>query len=148
MLLLSHTTLRLVRGRRYGICAGNGSGKSTLLRAIRDGKVEGFPSQDEVRAVMVEHSLQGEDASLPIIDFIASGECHPLNDFTFPELTEHIVNADKQLKGIARTAIAAQLEEVGFDAERQSLTVGSLSGGWKMKVRVFSLITVPTCNLI
>src|ERR1700733_4973400 len=73
LLLLSHTTLRLVRGRRYGVCASNGSGKSTLLRAIRDGKVEGFPTQDEVRAVMVEHSLQGEDASLPIIDFIAAG---------------------------------------------------------------------------
>lgn len=39
LVLLSHTTLRLVRGRRYGICAGNGSGKSTLLRALRDGKV-------------------------------------------------------------------------------------------------------------
>lgn len=39
LLLLSHTRLRLIRGRRYGICASNGSGKSTLLRAIRDGKV-------------------------------------------------------------------------------------------------------------
>ena len=39
LLLLSHTRLRLVRGRRYGVCAGNGLGKSTLLRAIRDGKV-------------------------------------------------------------------------------------------------------------
>lgn len=74
LLLLSHTTLRLVRGRRYGICAGNGSGKSTLLRAIRNGKVENFPPQSEVRAVMVEHSLQGEDASLSILDFIAAGQ--------------------------------------------------------------------------
>jgi elongation factor 3 len=73
LLLLSHTTLRLIRGRRYGILAPNGSGKSTLLRAIRDGKVENFPPQDVLRAVMVEHALQGEDASLPIIDFIASG---------------------------------------------------------------------------
>ena len=73
LLLLSHTTLRLVRGKRYGILAPNGSGKSTLLRAIRDGKVENFPPQDELRAVMCEHSLQGEDASLSIIDFIAAG---------------------------------------------------------------------------
>lgn len=73
LLLLSHTTLRLIRGKRYGILAPNGSGKSTLLRAIRDGKVENFPPQDELRAVMCEHSLQGEDASLSIIDFIAAG---------------------------------------------------------------------------
>ncbi|KAG8901443.1 hypothetical protein FRB99_005300 [Tulasnella sp. 403] len=90
LLLLSHTRLRLVRGRRYGICAGNGMGKSTLLRAIRDGKVENFPPQSEVRAVMVEHALQGEDRSLSIIDFIA---------------------ADKELEGVARSQIREQLTE-------------------------------------
>jgi elongation factor 3 len=73
LLLLSHTTLRLIRGRRYGILAPNGSGKSTLLRAIKDGKVENFPPQDVLKAIMVEHALQGEDGSLHIIDFLASG---------------------------------------------------------------------------
>ncbi|CAE6526249.1 unnamed protein product [Rhizoctonia solani] len=115
LLLLSHTTLRLGKGRRYGICAGNGSGKSTLLRALRDGKVENFPPQSEVRAVMVEHALQGEDASLSILDFIAS---------------------DPQLANVSREIIAAQLREVGFDDERQSHAVGSLSGGWKMKLEL------------
>ncbi|KAK0485759.1 hypothetical protein IW261DRAFT_1451853 [Armillaria novae-zelandiae] len=61
LLLLSHTTLRLVRGRRYGILGTNGSGKSTLMRQLRDSKVENFPPQDQLRCVMVEHSLQGED---------------------------------------------------------------------------------------
>ncbi|KAG8857964.1 hypothetical protein FRB96_005455 [Tulasnella sp. 330] len=115
LLLLSHTTLRLVRGRRYGICASNGSGKSTLLRAIVDGKVENFPSQDEVRAVMVEHALQGEDGSSSIIDFVA---------------------ADKALSKVPRPKIREQLLEVGFDDERQSQSVSSLSGGWKMKLEL------------
>lgn len=74
LILLSHTTLKLYRGRRYGILGANGSGKSTLMRQLRDGKVENFPPQDELRCVMVEHSLQGEDTSLSVIDFIASGE--------------------------------------------------------------------------
>ena len=73
LLLLSHTSLRLIRGRRYGILGTNGSGKSTLMRQLRDGKVENFPPQSELRCVMVEHALQGEDTSLTIIDFIASG---------------------------------------------------------------------------
>jgi len=73
LLLLSHTTLRLIRGRRYGILGTNGSGKSTLLRQLRDGKVENFPPQSQLRTVMVEHSLQGEDGSLSILDFIAAG---------------------------------------------------------------------------
>lgn len=73
LLLLSHTTLRLIRGRRYGVLGPNGSGKSTLMRQLRDGKVENFPSQDQLRCVMVEHSLQGEDATLSVLDFIAAG---------------------------------------------------------------------------
>ncbi|RSH80900.1 uncharacterized protein EHS24_008328 [Apiotrichum porosum] len=72
LLLLNHTNLKLRRGRRYGICAANGAGKSTLMKAIRDGKVEGFPAEDELRCIMVEHALQGEDTSMSIADFIAS----------------------------------------------------------------------------
>ncbi|THH31808.1 hypothetical protein EUX98_g2391 [Antrodiella citrinella] len=115
LLLLSHTTLRLVRGRRYGILGTNGSGKSTLMRQLRDGKVENFPPQSELRCVMVEHSLQGEDTSQSIIDFIAS---------------------DKSLADIPREKIRAQLAEVGFDDARQSELVGGLSGGWKMKLEL------------
>ncbi|KAJ3809156.1 P-loop containing nucleoside triphosphate hydrolase protein [Lentinula lateritia] len=115
LLLLSHTTLRLIRGRRYGILGTNGSGKSTLLRQLRDGKVENFPPQDKLRCVMVEHSLQGEDASLSVLDFIAS---------------------DKALASVPRSKIRDQLIEVGFDDERQADTVGGLSGGWKMKLEL------------
>lgn len=74
LLLLSHTTLRLIRGRRYGILGPNGSGKTTLMRQLRDGKVENFPPQSELRCVMVEHALQGEDTTLSIVDFIAAGK--------------------------------------------------------------------------
>lgn len=77
LLLLNHTNLRLRRGRRYGVCAGNGQGKSTLMKAIRDGKVDGFPGADQVKTLMVEHALQGEDTTLSIINYIASGEWLP-----------------------------------------------------------------------
>ena len=115
LLLLNHTMLRLHRGHRYGIVAANGSGKSTLLRAMRDGKVEGYPPQDQVRTVMVEHSLQGEDGSRPILDFVAS---------------------DPQLAEKKREEVAQALQDVGFDEERQRNPVGSLSGGWKMKLEL------------
>ncbi|KAF8639552.1 hypothetical protein AX17_001456 [Amanita inopinata Kibby_2008] len=115
LLLLSHTTLRLTRGRRYGILGPNGAGKSTLLRQLRDGKVENFPPQDQLRCIMVEHALQGEDGSLSVLDFIA---------------------ADKALVDVPRSKIHQQLLEVGFDDARQSDIVGSLSGGWKMKLEL------------
>lgn len=41
-ILLNTATLRLKRGRRYGLCGRNGTGKSTLMRAINNGLV--FPT--------------------------------------------------------------------------------------------------------
>ena len=43
---------------------------------------------------------------------------------------------DKTLSSTPRKKIAAQLLEVGFDDERQGHIVGSLSGGWKMKLEL------------
>ncbi|ORX97355.1 P-loop containing nucleoside triphosphate hydrolase protein [Clohesyomyces aquaticus] len=115
MLLLSHTNLRLLKGHRYGLCGRNGAGKSTLMRSIADGKLEGFPSPDEVKTCFVEHN-QGEDADLSILEFISR---------------------DPRFKDESRDRISSVLEEVGFTAGpegRQSNKVGSLSGGWKMKL--------------
>ncbi|KAL1304609.1 hypothetical protein AAFC00_003576 [Neodothiora populina] len=115
MLLLSHTNLRLLKGHRYGLCGRNGAGKSTLMRSIANGKLEGFPPQDVVRTCFVEHN-QGEDADLTILEYVSKD----------PEL---------QAEGTDR--IVAVLEEVGFSSGpegRQSHKVGSLSGGWKMKL--------------
>lgn len=115
MLLLSHTNLRLLKGHRYGLCGRNGAGKSTLMRSIANGKLEGFPSQDELRTCFVEHN-QGEDADLSILDFVAQD----------PAIAEG-----------GRERIVEVLSEFGFTdgpEGRQSQRVGSLSGGWKMKL--------------
>ncbi|KAN0119287.1 P-loop containing nucleoside triphosphate hydrolase protein [Hyaloscypha variabilis] len=115
MLLLSHTNLRLLKGHRYGLCGRNGAGKSTLMRSIANGKLEGFPSQDVLRTCFVEHN-QGEDADISILEFVAKD----------PEIGK---------EGTER--ISQVLSEVGFTAGpqgRQSEKVGSLSGGWKMKL--------------
>ncbi|KAF2748950.1 elongation factor 3 [Sporormia fimetaria CBS 119925] len=115
MLLLSHTNLRLLKGHRYGLCGRNGAGKSTLMRSIADGKLEGFPPPDQVKTCFVEHN-QGEDAELSILEYISR---------------------DPRFKDESQERISQVLEEVGFTAGpegRQSHKVGSLSGGWKMKL--------------
>ncbi|KAL8823465.1 MAG: hypothetical protein Q9191_005830 [Dirinaria sp. TL-2023a] len=115
MLLLSHTNITLHKGHRYGLCGRNGAGKSTLMRSIAEGKLEGFPSKEELKTCFVEHN-QGEDADLSIIDFIAK---------------------DPELAASGRERISEVLSEVGFTAGpggRQEERVGSLSGGWKMKL--------------
>lgn len=115
MLLLSHTNLRLLKGHRYGLCGRNGAGKSTLMRSIANGKLEGFPSQDVLRTCFVEHN-QGEDADISILEFVSK---------------------DPTIAKEGQERISQVLEEVGFTAGpegRQSEKVGTLSGGWKMKL--------------
>ena len=115
MLLLSHTNLRLLKGHRYGLCGRNGAGKSTLMRSIANGKLEGFPSQDVLRTCFVEHN-QGEDADISILEFVSK---------------------DPAIAKEGKERISQVLSEVGFTAGpagRQSEMVGSLSGGWKMKL--------------
>ncbi|KAL2168751.1 hypothetical protein VTG60DRAFT_6860 [Thermothelomyces hinnuleus] len=115
MLLLSHTNLRLLKGHRYGLCGRNGAGKSTLMKSIASGKLEGFPPQDVLRTCYVEHN-QGEDADISILDFMCK---------------------DPTIAKEGRERISAVLEEFGFTSGpegRQSQKVGSLSGGWKMKL--------------
>jgi elongation factor 3 len=115
MLLLSHTNLRLLKGHRYGLCGRNGAGKSTLMRSIAEGKLEGFPPQDVLKSCFVEHN-QGEDADITILEYVAKD----------PEIAKE-----------GRERISEVLTEVGFTAGpegRQSHKVGSLSGGWKMKL--------------
>ncbi len=114
-LLLSHTNITLHKGHRYGLCGRNGAGKSTLMRSIAEGKLEGFPSKEQLRTCFVEHN-QGEDADLSILEFTAK---------------------DPELAASGRERISEVLSEVGFTAGprgRQQEKVGSLSGGWKMKL--------------
>jgi elongation factor 3 len=114
-MLLNKTNLRLVKGHRYGLCGRNGAGKSTLMRAIANGQLEGFPDQSEVKTCFVEHKIQGSEADMDLVTFIGS---------------------DPELAHVSRDEISKALEEVGFNQERREQHVGSLSGGWKMKLEL------------
>jgi elongation factor 3 len=85
------------------------------MRSMADGKLEGYPPQDVVKTCFVEHN-QGENADLTILEYICS---------------------DPRFKDESQDRIISVLEEVGFTSGaegRQSHKVGSLSGGWKMKL--------------
>ena len=103
------------------------------MRQLRDGKVENFPPQDQLRCVMVEHALQGEDTSLSVLDFIAAGRWIVAQ---YLDMCPSYSVVDKALAGVPRSKIRDQLLEVGFDDARQSEMVGGLSGGWKMKLEL------------
>jgi elongation factor 3 len=82
------------------------------MRAITNGQVEGFPSPDEVRTFYVEHDIDGSEADTSVLQFILSDS--------------------RILAGEAE--VIETLASVGFSDERQKHAIGSLSGGWKMKL--------------
>ncbi|CAG98340.1 Hef3/Yef3 [Kluyveromyces lactis] len=109
-ILLNKTQLRLKRARRYGLCGPNGAGKSTLMRAIANGQVDGFPTQEECRTVYVEHDIDGTQADTSVVDFVFSGNVG------------------------TKDVITDKLREFGFSDEMIAMPIASLSGGWKMKL--------------
>lgn len=111
-ILLNKTQFRLKRNRRYGLCGPNGAGKSTLMRAIANGQVEGFPSQEECRTVYVEHDIDGTEADTTVADFV---------------LADGMV-------GLTKAAVEEKLREFAFTEEMINMPIHSLSGGWKMKL--------------
>jgi elongation factor 3 len=110
--LLHNTTLKLLKGRRYGLLGGNDCGKTTLLRAVSEGKIEGFPT---CRCVFVEAAITGEMSHLACIDYV-------------------MMDPAIQACGVTAADIGAQLELVGFTPKMIGNPVSSLSGGWRMKL--------------
>jgi elongation factor 3 len=115
--LLLDTKLRLKRGQRYGLCGPNGAGKSTLMRAINKEQVEGFPKQDEVRTVFVEHDLDAADTEMSVIDWTMM----KLKDSRLEEVPP-------------QEEVESKLIEFGFQKNMISSGITALSGGWKMKL--------------
>ena len=113
LLLLNHTTLKLRRGHRYGVCGANGAGKSTLLKAINRHQIDNWP--ETLTTFYVEHDIDGAEDDSTCIGFL---------------------NNDKHIKARGATAEDVQrvLGECGFDEARQQAQVAALSGGWKMRL--------------
>ncbi|PRT56009.1 Elongation factor 3 [Wickerhamiella sorbophila] len=118
-ILLNRTQLRLKRNRRYGLVGPNGAGKSTLMRAIANGQVEGFPSQDVLKTVYVEHDIDGTHADTNVVEYVLA-------------TTGDTVGSEEEVR--------AQLIDFGFTDEMTRMPITSLSGGWKMKLALATAV--------
>jgi len=113
-MILNRTVLRLYAGRRYAILGRNGAGKSTLLRKIANAEVDGFPTK-EVRTFFLEYRHRdGAIARKTTREYF---------------LTDPILN-------VKADDVEAALEKMGFDPAIRDRPIGTLSGGWNMKVEL------------
>ena len=123
-ILLKNTSMKLLRGLKYGLLGPNECGKTSLLKAIANDQVEGFPPSTEVRTVFVEADILGELSHLTCIEYI----------FEDPRI---------KAAGLSQQAVETAMSSVGFaganelqggKAARIMDPVSSLSGGWRMKL--------------
>jgi len=60
--LLEDATLKLTKGRKYGLVGRNGIGKTSLINAISRGEIEKYP--EDVHTLQVEQEIEGDDISV------------------------------------------------------------------------------------
>lgn len=115
-LLLKDSPFHVKRGRRYLLMGRNGSGKSTFARKMAEGTVENFPPPEKMKCVLVAvENVNSADPELAVIDFVWKDS----------------PNAKKE-------EIVTELAKVGFNDQYINGVLGSLSGGWKMKLALAS----------
>ncbi|AGE55771.1 elongation factor 3 [Acanthocystis turfacea Chlorella virus MN0810.1] len=127
-ILLNSTRLNIKRGNHYGLIGPNGAGKSTLLRAIANGQLEGFPDASQLRTVYVDHDIDASVSDLTVYDYLSS---------------DTDVAARSSPERINHTLVAH-----GFDETKHSVPIGSLSGGWKMKLSLTRAILIDADILL
>ena len=115
-ILLHQTKLRLLRGHRYGLVGQNGAGKTTLMTAIEKGKLDGWPNH-----LLTHYCDSGSnvdpvyEARIVVDDLI--------------ETTQR--SKDKCIE---------MMETLKFTDIMMNGTIGALSGGWQMKLRLIRAV--------
>lgn len=60
--LLENATIKLVRGKKYGLIGRNGIGKTMMINSISRGEIEKFPT--DIHMLQVEQEVVGDDETV------------------------------------------------------------------------------------
>ena len=123
-ILLHQTKLRLRRGHRYALVGQNGAGKTTLMTAINNGKLEGWPFHLRTEYVDSGSNVDPiQDAKKVLGDLMASTK-----------------KTEKECVDM--------LDKLKFTKVMMEGTIGELSGGWQMKLRLAKAVLIDADILL
>jgi elongation factor 3 len=117
-ILLHQTKLRLRRGHRYGLVGQNGAGKTTLMTAITNGKLDGWPTG--IRTIYVD----------------SGSNVDPVHE------ARRVLQYLEETTGHSKDECVSRLLELNFTQQMMDGTIGSLSGGWQMKLRLVRAVLI------
>lgn len=123
-ILLHQTKLKLRRGNRYALVGQNGAGKTTLMTAINNGKLEGWPFHLRTEYVDSGSNVDPVYEAKHVFDHLVATTNRP------PEKCKVI------------------LEQLTFTEAMMNGTIGELSGGWQMKLRLAKAVLVDADILL
>lgn len=121
--LLKDTTLRLEKGKVYGVVGRNGCGKTTLMKMLHSKSIASVPKHLRFAMVSDQKSLKGAD--------VLSG-----------------VEYCMQETGADEAVAVEALAENGFDQVMMEKRVNDLSGGWKMRLLLTNAMMFETDVLL
>ncbi len=140
-LLLDGADLAVDPGRRIGLVGRNGAGKSTLLRAIAGTiGIDGGEIRLAAGARLGQVQQEAPDGEASLLETVLEGDSERLALLGETETAEpgRLAEIHDRLRAIgadsAPARAAAILAGLGFDAAAQARSVGSFSGGWRMRV--------------
>ena len=143
--LLEDSPLRLVVGRRYGLCGRNGIGKTVFLSALARGEIRGISPDCHIACVEQDIDHLTRDKTKTALDVVLDV------DVERKKLLDEVAKLEsKHSQSIALAAAYGRLSEIESDAaparaamilhglgvseDMQKQPLASLSGGWRMRV--------------
>ena len=115
-ILLHKTRMKLLRGRRYALVGQNGVGKTTLMNAINTGKLDGWP--EHLKTAYVDSGSNVDPA------------------YEAQKVLKHLMESTNR----TQDDCVNKMKELEFTQTMIDGTIGELSGGWQMKLRLIRAV--------
>eukprot|EP00567_Pseudictyota_dubia_P007696 CAMPEP_0197448912 /NCGR_PEP_ID=MMETSP1175-20131217/19509_1 /TAXON_ID=1003142 /ORGANISM="Triceratium dubium, Strain CCMP147" /LENGTH=632 /DNA_ID=CAMNT_0042980843 /DNA_START=36 /DNA_END=1934 /DNA_ORIENTATION=+ len=160
--LYQDSSLRIARGRRYGLVGPNGQGKSTLLKTIASGNLKIPPRIDRL---YVEQEIAAD--ATPAVDAVLKADkerwdliqeekalTEALEDGeNDPEKLDRLKKIYEELEEMGASGSDAKartiLHGLGFTSEMQTRATEHFSGGWRMRISLArALFVEPTLLML